>query len=201
MPKTLLTALLALILLAACVAPSVAPTPAPVAPTEPLPAPTVMPSATSAPSATPAPTATSVPTETPAPTPTPEPLAVALDPALPDELRAAFTQAIEASAGGALPLAVAADEEPGAAAVRLTADQPEGKTLAERFYAAVVPFATVRDDITLDELKARWAGTGSASSARHVIYIARSSAFRYGGPGERTPHYACVPLADETQGD
>ena len=35
-----------------------------------------------------------------------------------------------------------------------------GQSLAQRVYAVVAPFATVRDDVTLDELKARWAGAG-----------------------------------------
>ena len=32
--------------------------------------------------------------------------------------------------------------------------------LAQRFYAVVAPFATVRDDIPLAELQARWQGKG-----------------------------------------
>ena len=36
----------------------------------------------------------------------------------------------------------------------------EGQVLAQQFYAVVAPFATVRDDISLAELQARWMGDG-----------------------------------------
>src|SRR5690606_21527070 len=38
--------------------------------------------------------------------------------------------------------------------------QAAGTHLAERFYAAVVPFDTVQDDTTLAALAARWRGEG-----------------------------------------
>jgi hypothetical protein len=102
MPKSLPAVLLALLILAACATPP-APTPVPALPAEtPVPA-----SATPAPTATPQPSATLAPTETPVPTPTPAPLAVALDPALPDDLRAAFAEALRGANDP--PLAVAED--------------------------------------------------------------------------------------------
>jgi poly-gamma-glutamate synthesis protein (capsule biosynthesis protein) len=162
MPKTLLTVLFVALLVAGC-APAIAPTPAPAQPTQPPAAPTE-PAATAAPAptATLAPTATPAPTETPAPTATPEPMTVWLDPALPADLRTAFTGAIEQSSGSALPLMVADDQQVDAAVVHVTAGPTDETVLAERFYAVVAPFDTVTDDITLDELKARWAGTGGA---------------------------------------
>ena len=167
MPKTLLIALIALLLLSACV-PAAAPT-APAAPQPTIaPADTVAP--TDLPTATPEPTATIAPTDTPVPTPTPAPLAVALDPALPDDLRAAFAAAIGAASGDPA-LTVAAEGVSGDAALSLMIESDDGVTLAERFYAAVVPFDTVQDDVTFEELKARWAGGGGGP-----LYVTADSA-------------------------
>ena len=55
---------------------------------------------------------------------------------------------------------VAGEGENGTATVSLATEDADGITLAERFYAVVVPFDTVQDDVTLEELKARWAGEG-----------------------------------------
>ncbi len=167
MPKILWIVLIAMLVLSAC-APATLP-PAPTAPE-----PTVAPANTIAPTVTPTappePTATPAPTDTPVPTPTPAPLAVALDPALPDDLRAAFAAAGEA-APGAPALVVAGEGETGLATVGLTAGDSDGIALAERFYVAVVPFDTVQDDVSLEELKARWAGSGGGP-----LYVTADSA-------------------------
>jgi poly-gamma-glutamate synthesis protein (capsule biosynthesis protein) len=140
---------------------------------------------------------TPTPEPTPIPTATPAPMTVALDSALPDDLRAAFVAAIEAAENPSL--AVAGPDEVDAAVVRLSAGAMEGKLLAERFYAAVVPFDTVRDDITLDELKARWAGQGEGP-----LYVAGgggllSAVLGKGGGTAVTPEELLAALeADRT---
>ncbi len=117
------------------------------------------------PTAPPPPTSTPLPTPTPAPTATPAPLLVALPPALPaefaDPLKAAIEGAQVTVAGdGVRPLALTGMLESARAWVGPAPLDAPGTTLAERFYAVVVPFDTVADDIALEELKARWAGQG-----------------------------------------
>ena len=194
MPKTLLIALIALFLLSAC-APAAAPAPAPTAPQ-----PTIAPADTVAPAdpptATPEPTAAIAPTDTPAPTPTPAPLVVALDPALPDDLRAAFAATIGAAAGDPA-LTVAAEGVSGDAAVSLMIESDDGVTLAERFYVAVVPFDMVQDGITFEELKARWAGEGGGP-----LYVTADSAMLNAIFGDgRGAEVAAEDLPATLQGD
>ena len=158
MPKTFFAVLIAVLLLSAC-APVATPPQAEStsAPTTVIIDPTVAPSAVA--TQMPEPTATPAPTETPIPTPTLAPMTVWLDPALPADLRTAFADAI-ATASGETAMIVTEQGEDAAATVRLIAGDAEGTLLAERFYAAVVPFDSVQDNITLEELKARWAGGG-----------------------------------------
>ncbi len=99
------------------------------------------------------------------------PVEVALSPALPvalaDNLRAALQNAgtLE-GVNGAQPLTVAeswrAVATQGIAPTRIEIAGPAapGNALASRYYAVVVPFDTVQDDITLDELVTRWDGGG-----------------------------------------
>ncbi len=118
------------------------------------------------------------PTATPAPSPTPAPKPVTVAMAgLPETyaepLRAALAAIPSVADGGAeRPVAVvdAADQ----ATVRLAlvplpvAQNP----LAERFYAVVVPFPTITDDIALDDLRGRWAGV----SSQGILYVTQDAA-------------------------
>ena len=132
------------------------------------------PTATPMPTATPPPPATATPLPTPLPptavpptaTPAPVPLTWALAPGLP----APYAQAIVTALAQGIP--VTAD---GGARSLQRVEQAEGagvligfaplasaqNPIAVRFYAVVVPFATVTDDVTLADLQARWQGTGA----------------------------------------
>jgi poly-gamma-glutamate synthesis protein (capsule biosynthesis protein) len=101
----------------------------------------------------------------PTPTPAPAqqemsgPLTVAVDPALPVEFAAPLRAALAAlgeveAANGRFPVQLV--EGDAGATVRLGAPGFPGAPVAERFFAAVVPFDTVQDDITLAELRRRW---------------------------------------------
>lgn len=134
-------------------------------------APTASPSATGQPTM-PRPTATPVPSATPAP----KPVAVALA-GLPETyaapLRAALS-GIQSVADGETERPVALTEAADQATVRLAlvplpvAQNP----LAERFYAVVVPFPTITDDIALDELRGRWNGV----SGKGILYVTQDAA-------------------------
>ena len=116
-------------------------------------------------------TSTAEPSATPTSQPplavsaTPRPLTVVLPPDLLEEFKAplevALDQAGLLSIGDEERPVVRADGPEGASAVVKVAslDGP-GTVLAERFFAAVVPFDTTTDDATLDELRARWSGNG-----------------------------------------
>ena len=65
----------------------------------------------------------------------------------------------------------------------------EGDILAQRFYAVVEPFATVRDDVSLAELQARWLGEGGPILAPEEIIGPLTTIF---GPGKPR----AVPAAD-----
>jgi poly-gamma-glutamate synthesis protein (capsule biosynthesis protein) len=97
------------------------------------------------------------------------PVEVAISPALPEEMADALRSALQAittleGANGAQPLTVAArwsDAATGGVAPTRIEFAPAvnpGAALASRYYAVVAPFDTVQDDITLDDLTARWDG-------------------------------------------
>ncbi|GIV75809.1 MAG: hypothetical protein KatS3mg050_0203 [Litorilinea sp.] len=112
----------------------------------------------------------SLPTVTPAPTATPlaldGPLTVALAPDLPDSFAAPLRQALSqpmtvtTSSGAVLPVALGSSMTEAHARVELTPWWLAGTHLAVRIYAAVVPFATLRDEISLDALQQGWQGQG-----------------------------------------
>ena len=120
---------------------------------------------------TPAPRSTQAPrpTSTPQPTPTSAPiilngpLTVALAPGLPEEwagpLIGAINQINEVkAANGSYPVRLL-DQVDNAQVVIEAGSWGDGEvSLAQRFFAVVAPFATVTDDISLEELQLRWQG-------------------------------------------
>jgi len=87
-------------------------------------------------------------------------LADALPPATAQALRTAIA-AIDSLEGdnGAQPVSLAADAGDASTRVDITAGEAPGHALQTRYFAPVVPFDTLQDDITLDELAARWQGS------------------------------------------
>lgn len=125
--------------------------------------------------ATPAPTSPSTshprprPTNTPAPTATLAPvnlngpLTVALDPGLPEEwvgpLLGALNQIDQVqAANGVYPVQVLDQTDNAKIVIEAGPWGGSEVALAQRFFAVVAPFATLTDDITFDELQARWQG-------------------------------------------
>jgi len=132
-------------------------------------------------SATPMPAETVAPiAETPTATPTatlaPQTLAIFCAPEIPAAGRRALQDALKDE-----PVMCVDD----ASAARIHFDlkplgMAEGDVLAQRVYAVVAPFATVRDDVSLAELQARWIGAGgplivSEDAAAPLTAIFRSA--------------------------
>lgn len=132
------------------------------------------------------------PRPSPTPSPTPRPLALALSPGLPVEisatLRTALRQVGGTSFGGQLgPLSIA---EPGQEADLRIGVGPigePGETLLERYYAVVVPFDTVPDDISLKHMQAHWQG-----NAEGPLYLAGDPEMLVPALGEGSP--TVIPL-------
>ena len=99
------------------------------------------------------------PTATPPPEPTatPEPMSVALPDDWPQIEQ--FPEILK-TAGF---IVVEDGGEAGAAVQVAPLLEADGDVLAQRFFAVVAPFATVRDDITLTELQERWLGGSEAT--------------------------------------
>jgi len=121
----------------------------------------------------PRPTATPPPTATPAPAP----ISVALAPGLPEAYAAPLREAVGKLApipveGGARPVQLAAGTEGAGVRLALVPLPVAQNPLAERFYAVVVPFATLRDDITLDDLRGFWVGF----SSKGILYVTQDAA-------------------------
>lgn len=134
-------------------------------------APAVSPSAVGQP-------ATPRPTATPAlsPTPAPKPVTVALG-GVPEAyaklLRNALADIPTIPVGGAeRPVAIVDAGDQATVRLALVPLPVAQNPLAERFYAVVVPFPTITDDITLDELRERW--TGGAN--RGGLYVTPEAA-------------------------
>ncbi len=92
------------------------------------------------------------------------PARVALSPALPIALADSLRAMIEAtgpleSVNGTAPLSLAAFPSDATLRVDLAGAADAGEALATRYFAAVVPFDTIQDDLTLEELTARWDGS------------------------------------------
>ena len=139
-----------------------------------FPAPTATPSTlvTQPPSAEP--TAVATTALLPQPTATPEtidgPLTVGIAAAVPEEWSAALlavlnnTPTVETTSGPQ-PLNVLAGVDNAPAQIVLRPGHQATHPLANRVLAAVAPFATVEDDVTLAELEARWIDPGAAAAA------------------------------------
>ena len=121
------------------------------------------PAPTAATTATPATTNTPKPTATPTieSTPTPQPLTISLATDMPQ----AFANALGAALGDAGPLPdgrsirlVDAGQEADASIVLRPARPDDARVLAERVFVVVAPFATMQDEITLENLQKRWGG-------------------------------------------
>ena len=130
----------------------------------------------------PSPTATSVPTMTATPTatlsPTPRPLLVRIAEGLPQRYREPATNVLAslgsvqigsrahpiklATAGMQSSVTLTLRPLTEALAARVYSDERSVYLLAERHYAVVAPFQALRDDISLVELQARWAGEAIA---------------------------------------
>lgn len=132
-------------------------------------------------------------TATPAPPPTPAVVLLALSANIPADLRgqleATFGQPDLLTDGRLLQKRETTDED--ANFVHFTPlAQTEGEKLAERVYAVVAPFATVRDEVSLDELKASWSGAGDAS-----LFVSEDAALALGPVFESLPSQI-VPAAE-----
>lgn len=113
-------------------------------------------------------------TSPPTGTPTPTPWIVSVEPGVPEDVVAAAQEVLEA-AGGRF---VWSESGEGDVTLVLEGGQP----LARWIYAVAVPFATVEDGVSLDELRSGWA-TGAG---RRPVLTAQTSALLEGawGPGE-----------------
>ena len=108
------------------------------------------------------PTAVRPPADTPAPpapTPTPEPTTVRLwtSPALPADLLGAASLVTHIG-----DLRVEWVDDPALAEVRI--EPNPDRPLVRWNYAVVAPFSTIRDDVSLQELRGAWAGSGDQPS-------------------------------------
>jgi hypothetical protein len=155
MKKWFLSLMLIAALLAACTAPQEAESIPVVAERPSATVETVVPTETHAPSATP--TETPIPpTPTPIATPTPVPPKAWVDPALPGDMRSLIESALD-------PLGVLYTQTPDQADVRVANDLPH--TAIHYTYALVVPFPTLADDVSWDEVRRFWAGEEGALTA------------------------------------
>jgi hypothetical protein len=154
------------------------PTPVPIVTAENPPPPPQVGAVFPAESAVIAPVATQPPTPEPTPllpkpSPTPEiisgPVTVGLAPAVPEEWAAPLLAILNATAevqttGGPQPLNVLTGADNAPAQIVLVQGNEATHPLAHHVLAAVAPFATIRDDITVEELRGRWrdpAGAGT----------------------------------------
>ncbi|MCC6454539.1 MAG: CapA family protein [Caldilineaceae bacterium] len=135
----------------------VASVPHPVPPATHFSTPSPRPTAGRAPTATPAPTATFAPVALNGP------LTVALDPGLPEEwvgpLMAALNQIDQVEAtNGIYPVQLLDQVDNAKVVIEAGSWGGAEVALAQRFFAVVAPFATLTDDISLEELQLRWQG-------------------------------------------
>ncbi len=163
---------------------------------EPIPpSPTAAPAAAS-PTVAPAATATQVPapaasptlppaTATPAPPPTPAFIPVGLSANIPDGLRDQLETILDQPdllPGGQ----IVQQQETASEGANFISFAPlaatGGEKLAERVYAVVAPFATVRDEISLAELRARWPGGGDGP-----LFVSEDAALALGPIFESLP--------------
>ena len=124
------------------------------------------------PSATPLPPPSETPmptwTPTPAPSPTPEPLFIGLDPSLPEVYEELLSDLLAGAGpvevlGHPRPLVLAETGAAGRIALVPLADAGDDGALAQRFYALVAPFEALQDDVSLQQVRRRWAGDGEGA--------------------------------------
>ncbi|MCP4165237.1 MAG: hypothetical protein GY759_05000 [Chloroflexi bacterium] len=104
-------------------------------------------------------------TAEPSPAPKTEPLAVFLSPDIPWDIAGPLGATLAAGyTSEGRSIALVAEPENASAVLQWgpLESQSSGKTSFQRTYVLVVPFATVRDEIRLDEFIARWQGSGKA---------------------------------------
>ena len=166
------------------------PTPVPIVTAENPPQPPLADVVFPADSAVIAPVATQPPTPSPTtepapllpePTPTVEtisgPVTAGIDPAVPEEWAAPLLAALNAmpqlqTPGGPQPLNVVDGANSAPAQILLAPGPQASHPLANRVLAAVAPFATIRDDVTADELQGRWRGEAEAGA----LYVSTEAA-------------------------
>lgn len=123
--------------------------------------------ATVQPTRTPRAAATATVYPTPRPVALNGPVTLGIDPALPEEiawpLLAQLNQidAIQA-ANGAYPLRILDQPENAGTTIAPVAWRTAQHPIADRVFAVAAPFATVQDDIALEEVQRRWRGEGDA---------------------------------------
>jgi len=141
------------------------------------------------------------PSPTPAATPTPIPLdgpvTVALSAAVADRyaapMQAILKQATEIEAlNGPQPMSVVdSPDEAGNIIDMATLDVADNRLL-ERFFAVVVPFETLDDEIALEEVRQRWTG----ESTEPIFITREASIFLPTALGERDVHIPVVSAED-----
>lgn len=99
-------------------------------------------------------------------TPAPAPVVWALDPGLPERYAIPLLTALSQLATAPVkvarrPLQMAELVESASARLKLVSLAATPDPIAERFYAVVVPFATVADEVSLTEIRSRWQGAGA----------------------------------------
>lgn len=104
-------------------------------------------------------------------------MTVAIDPAVPEELAAPLLArlsqigAVE-TGSGAQPVIVLDQLGQAAAKITLAAPSATGFVLAERLFAVVAPFDTIRDEMGLADVQMRWQGAGvvyTTDDARELL--------------------------------
>jgi hypothetical protein len=136
-------------------------------------------------------TATTVPSPTPDPTATPQPLVLALAPGVSEGMRIALEGADLVLPDGRQICVVGPESSVARDALlrmarldeaRVAAEEDGTVLVQERVYAVVAPFDSLRDDLSLAELEARWAADGDApllTSADTLVELTES----LGAPG------------------
>jgi hypothetical protein len=122
------------------------------------------------------------------------PVILALSSDLPKSYAKAFLTVLKrtptlSTIGGSQPLNIVEQAQDAGAQIKLTKLPAKGVPLAERFYAVVEPFATVRDNITLAEVKKLW--QGNKPNALFVTEEAAAMLSAVLGP------YTATALADD----
>ena len=161
--------ILLILLLAACTGEVAVESTATPTAVEETPVPASTPTATSAPTATPSPTATPVPTATP----TPQPLTISFADNIPQGFADALGQRlvdVDALPDGRVVRVVEASQQADARIELRAAVEDETPVLAERVFVVVVPFDTVQDAISWQELQKRWEGDGKS------VYVSTDAA-------------------------